>query len=196
MTTRRLKRGILEEWAERYPKSVELEEQSYRRLQEWQYLAPGPDKPSEWEFALQLLPADEALKALFEHFQLNPNNPFHWRALLDAYARDFVKKHSWTRTVLRRFAADLYVYFEQAGSWNARKAAAAMREKKRWSGIGNDQYMEKLVGDQNKIARFKEDGCFNRLLGHYDGDLFLEDVIRSRSGEELLPWEEDKWRWR
>lgn len=196
MTTPRHISGIDDDWAENHPESAALQKEANRQLREWQHLAPGSDKPSEWEFALQILPADEDVKALFDRYELNPKNPFHWRALLDAYARDFAEKRFWTQAQLRRFAADLYVYFEQAGSWNARKAVAAMREKKPWSKIGNAQYMEKLVGDQNKIARFKDEGCFQRLFEYYGGELFLDDVTRSRSGKEASDWGEDTWRWR
>jgi hypothetical protein len=195
MITRRFTRGIDEDWAKLHPESVALEEESSRRFREWQYLAPHPDKPSQWEFALQILPTDEDVKALFDHYDLNPKNPFHWRALLDEYARELAKKHFWTEPRLRGFAADLYVYFEQAGSWNARKAAAAMHEKKPWNKISNAQYMEKLIGDQNKIARFKDEGCLHRLLEHYGAELFLDDVTRSRSGKDILDWDEEDWRW-
>ena len=195
MATRRYHRGYNEDWAKAHPELVALMEESQRRRKEWQFLAPGPDKPSEWEFALQLLAGDDDMKALFERYELSPNNPFDWRALLEVHAHSFVRKKTWTRARLRRFAADLYVYREQAGSWNARKAIEAMKQKSPWKHLNDVQYLEKLVGEQNKIARFKEDGCFVRLAKHYDGELFLDEVIRSRSGKEVLPWDEDDWRW-
>jgi hypothetical protein len=50
----------------------------------------GPDF-DEWTAAFTIDPADYKTRALFLEFDLNAHSPYHWRALLEAFIRDYVK---------------------------------------------------------------------------------------------------------
>ncbi len=46
---------------------------------------------NEWAAAFTIGPTDLKTQSLFRELNLNDRNPYHWRALLEAFVRDYVK---------------------------------------------------------------------------------------------------------
>ena len=58
----------------------------------WKYdeASQGPEF-DEWAAAFTIGPVDLKTQSLFRELNLNDRNPYHWRALLEAFVRDYVK---------------------------------------------------------------------------------------------------------
>jgi hypothetical protein len=69
-----------------------LEKLADKLRRRWKYdEASRRPEFDEWSAAFTIDPTDLKTQTLFRELNLNDRNPYHWRALLEAFVRDYVK---------------------------------------------------------------------------------------------------------
>lgn len=91
----------------------------------------NPFKPVSWARYFQIERKSDLAAHLFEEFQLDKNNPLHWRVLFEAlchsYVRPKTKPRKWTSEMLAQLGADLIDVWEENNKISNTKAVHKLK---------------------------------------------------------------------
>jgi hypothetical protein len=153
----------------------------------------------EWTAAFAIGPTDLKTQALFREFNLNDRSPYHWRALLEAFIRDYVtyrgrpKEESLEKFF--RFAIDvIQIHLDHVkDDGNDTSVAAALLKIEPYRGRYWETNFDILRKDVKKVRDFvgpMDDDAMDRL-SKLDPVRFL-DAFVERAGtteEDLRRWD-------
>jgi hypothetical protein len=167
-----------------------------RRKYDEGYRRPDFD---EWTAAFTVRPTDYDTRALFLEYDLNVNSPYHWRALLEAFIRDYVKYRGRpdqkTPEKIFRFAIDVndVIRDHSVDERNFSSVATALQKnepyKTKYAKINPDT-LRKSVKEVTNLIGPMGDGALVRLA-NIDPDRVL-DALVDRAGmteEDLRRWD-------
>jgi hypothetical protein len=191
---------------EKLKKSAEM----LRRRWKYEEASRHPDF-DEWAAAFTIGPTDLTTQTLFRELNLNERSPFHWRALLEAFVRDYVKYRGRpderTSEKFFRFALDVVQiirdHSNDVRSYSSVATALHKTEpyKTRYKKISTDilrksvKEVVDLIGpmDSNhkvQLAMLDPDDALEQLA-KLDPDRFL-DALVERAGtteDDLRRWD-------
>lgn len=160
------------------------------------------DAESEWEQAFSLDVDDKNMRVLFEHFDLDPENPLHWRSLLEAFAKHYVvftgRPEMYGYNELFELAVDIVMLPDDESS-------AEQSARKELFDISNDEeeptiseYVSKLQKTYHRYKPANDEMLRKQVANLQDslGDLRNGPVIFEslyNLDPERLRWAMSKW---
>jgi hypothetical protein len=190
----------------------ELKKSAGELLGRWKYDEESRRSDfDEWAAAFTIGPTDLKTRALFREFNLNDRSPYHWRALLEAFVRDYVmyrgRPDKKTPEKFFRFALDVVQIIRDhskddrdfSGVANALQKFEPYRS--RYKEINPDTLRKSVkevtdligptdVDPELRLAKLDPDDALVRLA-KLDPDRFL-DAFVERAGtteEDLRCWD-------
>ena len=170
----------------------------FRRRRKYDEGYSGPDFDA-WAAAFTIDFSDNKMRALFLEYDLHVHNPYHWRALLEAFARDYVKYRGRPKErsleKLFRFAIDvIQIHRDHVRDDRSYLSIAAALQKvepyrSRYREVNLDT-LRKDVKDVIDLVGPMGDGAMTRLA-KLDPDRFM-DASLERGGvteEDLRRWD-------
>ena len=177
-------------------KKDKLEKSADELRSRWKYeeASRRPDF-DEWTAAFTIGPTDLKTQALFREYNLNAHNPYHWRALLEAFVRDYLKypgrPDEKTSEKFFRFALDVVqIYRDQSKDSHTYSSVATALQKiepyrARYWDI-NPDILRKSVKDVADLIGPMDDDAVIRLA-ELDPVRFLDAFVeRAGTTEEDL----------
>jgi hypothetical protein len=150
-----------------------------RRKYDEGYSSPEFD---EWTAAFTIDHSDHNTHLLFETYHLDAKDPYHWRALLEAFVRDYVtyrgRPDQKTRESFFRFAVDVagVIQAHSVDEKNSSDVATALLKfepyRSRYASTNFDA-LRKDVKNVTKLIGPMKEGALVRLA-QIDPDLFFD----------------------
>ena len=179
-------------------KQGEIQEIAYKLRKRWKYEEGYTIGAFDgWESAFTIDRKDEKTLDIFRHYDLNVSDPYHWRALLEALIRDYVKYKGRPSPRERRLhklfdlAMDVIEVREKhlQGDWGDSKVAALLQKfqpyrDKYWR-IDLDDLRKRVAKVDDMIGPMDDDALTR--LAKLNPDRFMEVLLaREGHGEEYL----------
>jgi hypothetical protein len=170
----------------------------FRRRRKYDDGYSGPDFDA-WAAAFTIDSTDYKMRALFLEYDLHVHNPYHWRALLEAFARDYLKYRGRPKErsleKLFRFAMDVIEIHRDhvKDDCNYSNVAAALQKVEPYRSRyrqSNPDILRKDVKEVIDLVGPMDDGAMIQLA-KLDPDRF-EDAFLERCGvteEDLRRWD-------